>query len=252
MLKHLQCLQDRYEISGEPAFKFDQTGSIAAPDKLTAAPDPWGQYGRQLGYGCEANADPFAGRTRGGKGEAGRIGKKTPVVVVAAEAATAPNSFDSLEDRQAQWELHKSLRRNSALSLIEDGLGPGNEAELSDHLLSSARPQQDRPTKADQHDNEHESSQQIKLATAFASRLDAGDSVYQITKTLEEVGKPKIGPSEGLFIKCKIAKAENPSAFCLNQGNDSSFVTDEKDVVEEDTEVPLEGAQPFGASTDSV
>ena len=37
----------------------------------------------------------------------------------------------------------------------------------------------------------------------------------------------------------------------MNQGIDSSFVTDEKDEVEEE-EVPLEGTQPFGASTDSV
>jgi hypothetical protein len=81
---------------------------------------------------------------------------------------------------------------------------------------------------------------------AYVARLDAGDSVYQIKKTLE---KPKMGLSEGLIIRCKIAKAENPSAFCLNQRIDSSFVTDEEDEVEEDTEVPLEEAQPFGAST---
>jgi hypothetical protein len=151
-------------------------------------------------------------------------------VVAAAEAAAAPNSFESLEDRQAQWEHHKSLRRNGAQSLIEDGLGPGNEAELSDHSLSSARPQQDRLTKTDKHDNENESSNQFtKFVAAYVARLDAGDSVYQIKKTLE---KPKTGHSEGLIIKCRIADAENPSAFC-------SF---EEEVVE-DEEVPLEGSR---------
>ena len=81
------------------------------------------------------------------------------------------------------------------------------------------------------------------------ARLDAGESVYQIKKTLE---KPEIGPSDGLIIKCKIAKAEHPSVFCLHPGNDSSFVTDEDDDVKKDKEAPLERAQPFGASADSV
>ena len=70
------------------------------------------------------------------------------------------------------------------------------------------------------------------------ARLDTKDSVYQIKKTLE---KPEIGPSDGLITKCKIAKAEHPSVFCLHPGNDSSFVTDEDDDVEEDKEAPLEG-----------
>ncbi len=73
----------------------------------------------------------------GGKEEEGGIGKKKPVVAAATEAAAAPYGFDSL---------------------FEDGLGPGNEAELYDYLLYSARPQQDRPTKTDQHEDEHGSS----------------------------------------------------------------------------------------------
>ncbi len=67
------------------------------------------------------------------------------------------------------------------------------------------------------------------------ARLEAGNSVYQLKKTLE---KPKMGRSGGLTVKCKIAEAKNPSAFCL--------------VEEEEEEVPLGGAKPFGASTDSV
>jgi hypothetical protein len=70
-LKHLQCLQGECEVSKEPTFEVDQTGSIAAPVKMTEAPSPWGQYGRQLGYDCEANADLFA---------------------------AAPNSFESYEE----------------------------------------------------------------------------------------------------------------------------------------------------------
>ncbi len=225
----MQCLQDKRKDSKESTFEVDQTGSIAAPVKLTAATNPWGQYGRQRGYSCEATADLLAGRMLvrdmfgrgstfsrtgsqdcpdkdatwtkkppndfrgsltivgvnnggkdGGKGTEGGIRKNTPVEAAAAEAAAALNSFESLDDRQAQWEHHKSLRRNGAQSLIEDGLGPGNGAELSDHLLSSAMPKQDRPTKTDQHDNEHESSHQLKLASAFVARLDAEDFVYQI------------------------------------------------------------------------
>jgi len=57
--------------------------------------------------------------------------------------------------------------------------------------------------------------------------------------------------SAGLITKCRMVRAENPSVFCLDHGTDSSVAPGEDDDVEQEG-APLEGAQPFGASTGSV
>ncbi len=83
-----------------------------------------------------------------------------------------------------QYHYRGFVSTEPAKSLIEDGLGPGNEVELSDHSLSSARPQQDRLTKTDKDDNAHDSSNQFtNFVAAYVARLDAEDSVYQIKKS---------------------------------------------------------------------